>query len=324
MSDNSGVDTGPVDAAQGSLHSTEALMLEALKMAKAGHWEYDFQADQFTFNDAFYEVFHTCAEKAGGYHMSAAEYAERFVHPDDAHLVAEVVKRSIETDDPNFSTYIEHRIVYSDGGVGHIAVRVSIIKYAEGVTVKSFGINQDITELLALEKHFRQSENLRVLGQMAGGIAHDFNNCLMPIVGLSDFLVQHEEVLSDTREARQMLRHIATAARDARHIVKRLRLVRGTEEEEEYRLIDVNELAKRVSELTSPRWKEEMSGKGLHVEMKFDLAEVPPIRGSGTELREGLVNLVFNACDAMPEGGTITISTGTEGYRVLIDVADTG
>ena len=123
-----------------------------------GHWEYDVAENVFTFNDAFYAIFHTTAQRVGGYQMSPAEYAERFVHPDDRHLVELETRNALATKDPHFSRELEHKFVYEDGGVGLLSVRFFIVKDAAGRTIRTYGINQDITDQRTAEDRLRESE----------------------------------------------------------------------------------------------------------------------------------------------------------------------
>ncbi len=140
------------------LRTSEAQLSNALRIAHAGHWEYDIDSDTFTFNDNFYRIFRTTAEEVGGYKMSSAEYARKFCHPDDMHRVRQETEGAIETDDPYYGRELEHRILYADGEVGHIAVRFFIVKNSEGRTVKTYGVNQDITERIKAEKSLLQNE----------------------------------------------------------------------------------------------------------------------------------------------------------------------
>jgi PAS domain S-box-containing protein len=138
--------------AEAENENLQSQLSNALEMAHLGHWECDVPNNLFTFNDYFYKIFRTTAEEIGGYTMTADEYAKRFLHPDDLHLVGEEMQKAIETTDPNFSRQLEHRIIYADGTVGHIAVRFFIVKDAHGRTVRTYGVNQDITERKQAER----------------------------------------------------------------------------------------------------------------------------------------------------------------------------
>jgi PAS domain S-box-containing protein len=124
----------------------ESQLLNAIDLAKLAPWEYDSQSNIFTFNDQFYKLFHTTAEEIGGYSMSSADYAQRFVHPEDRHLVGDEIRAGIETSDPDFNRQLDHRIIYADGQIGYISVRYFIVKDSQGGTVRFYGVNQDITE----------------------------------------------------------------------------------------------------------------------------------------------------------------------------------
>ena len=141
------------------LNKTQTQLSSAVQMAHLGPWEYDAINDLFIFNDAFYELFHTTAEEVGGYTMSSAEYARRFVHPEDAHLVGEEVRKSLQADDPNFSRQLDHRIIYADGEVGYISVHIFIVKDATGRTVRTYGVNQVITERKQAEEAIQAEKN---------------------------------------------------------------------------------------------------------------------------------------------------------------------
>ncbi len=161
------------------LRINEAQLSNAMRMARAAHWEYDVLSDRFTFNDNFYLIFHTTAEAVGGYTMSSAEYARRFVDPRDAALVGAEVKAAIEANDPNYTRTIEHRMIYADGKRGYIAVRFFIVKDEQGRTVKTFGVNQDITERKQMELAMEVSRSRldAALSNMAQGL------CMFDVAG---------------------------------------------------------------------------------------------------------------------------------------------
>ncbi|MBE3122451.1 MAG: PAS domain S-box protein [Thermoplasmata archaeon] len=140
------------------IKESEAQLSNAVKIAHLGPWEYDAVNDIFTFTDSFYAIFRTTAEQVGGYTMSSADYAKRFVHPEDVSVVVLEVRKAIETDDPNFNRQLEHRIIYSNGEVGYISVRFFIVKDEKGRTVRTYGVNQDITKRKKAEEALKDSE----------------------------------------------------------------------------------------------------------------------------------------------------------------------
>jgi len=134
------------------LKESQERLAEAMDMAHLANWEYDVASDTFTFDNKFYALYDTTAELEGGNMMTSAEYAERFVHPDDRYMVAEEVHKAIETPDPDFISEAEHRIIRKDGEVRYIVVHFSLVKDKDGRTIRIRGANQDITELKMAEK----------------------------------------------------------------------------------------------------------------------------------------------------------------------------
>jgi PAS domain S-box-containing protein len=182
------------EKAQKALVESEAQLSKALNIARLGPWEYDVANDIFTFNDLFYSIFRTTAEKVGGYTMSSAEYTKRFLYPDDARLVGIETKKAIETTDPNFSKQLEHRIIYSDTGeVGYITVHIYIIKDENGKTIRTFGVNQDITERKRAEEEIiiaknKAEEMNRLKSSFLANMSHELRTPLVGILGFSEIL----------------------------------------------------------------------------------------------------------------------------------------
>ena len=153
--------------AEEELNANKRQLSNALEMAHLGHWEYYIATDLFTFNDQFYKIFRNAVDQVGGYTMHSAEYAHRFVHPDDSDIVGEEIWNAIETTDPHFNRQIEHRILYADGTVGYITVRFFIVKDSHSRTVKIYGVNQDITERKQTE-----IERERLITELQSAIEH--------------------------------------------------------------------------------------------------------------------------------------------------------
>lgn len=134
------------------IHRNQALLSDALRAARLGNWEYDFQNDQFHFTDDFYAIFRTTAEKVGGYKISSADYARNFVHPDDAALVGSEIQQIVASKERRSVRNLEHRIIFADGEIGYIAVNINVERDEDGNITRWYGANQDITERRRLEE----------------------------------------------------------------------------------------------------------------------------------------------------------------------------
>ena len=188
-------------------------------------------------------------------------------------------------------------------------------------------------DLRQSQQTIMQQERLKALGQMASGVAHDINNALSPVVGFSDLITQTEPNLSAA--TKRHLEYIKTAGEDIAHIVKRLReFYRPRDEQEPLTPLNLAVIAKQVIDMMQPRWRDIPQANGIHIEMltEFD-KHTPEFAGIESEIREAITNLILNAVDAMPRGGTITLRTCSVGrplknkedwQHALIEVRDTG
>ena len=180
-------------------------------------------------------------------------------------------------------------------------------------------------ELRSTQQAVMQQERLRVLGQMASGIAHDINNAISPIMLYTDSMLEKEPGLSE--RGRGYLHTIQQAASDVAETVARMReFYRQRDMQTESAAIDLNELVTQVGEFTRARWESMPQQRGIVIDLRTELAaRLPPISGVQSEIREALTNLVFNAVDAMPQGGTLTLRTRPDvTERVLVEIIDTG
>jgi PAS domain S-box-containing protein len=217
------------------------------------------------------------------------------------------------------SPHFELTILRKDGNVRNVEISARSIKDSKG-NVNTIVILKDITEKKKMEEQLVQSEKLRALGEMASGVAHDFNNALASILGNAQLLLHTVE----DEETKESLRTIEKVARDSAQTVRRLQdFTRKTAHQGFFRL-DVNSIVQDAIEITRPKWKDDAQGKGFQIEMVSAFEEIPSVRGNGSELREVITNLIFNALEAMPEGGKIEIRTYVRGEKVCIQVADTG
>jgi signal transduction histidine kinase/ActR/RegA family two-component response regulator len=165
-----------------------------------------------------------------------------------------------------------------------------------------------------------QGERLRALGEMAGGVAHDFNNVLAIIVGRAEVL---QSETADPELHRQ-LEVIVKVALDAAQTVKRIQEFTRMRRARPFQAVHVHRLLDEMVEVTRSRWKDEAQSKGIRYDIVVEAQETPAVVGDPSEIREALTNILFNAFDAMPEGGRVTLRTGVDGGRVFCAVADSG
>jgi len=188
-------------------------------------------------------------------------------------------------------------------------------------------------DLRQSQKSVMQQERLRALGQLASGIAHDINNALSPAALYTQALLEREASLS--AEARERLVIVNRAIDDVSATVARMRtFYRPRDVELTLSPIDLNQLLQQVAELTRARWRDMPQQHGTVVELRGEYASpLPAIMGAESEIRDALTNLVLNAVDAMPHGGTLTLRTRVREIRVsphdearavVIEVSDTG
>jgi signal transduction histidine kinase len=185
-------------------------------------------------------------------------------------------------------------------------------------------LSEQLEKLQASQDKVIQQERLSALGTMASGIAHDFNNALTLILGYGELLLQDDHLYSKTQHD-DYLRTIITTATDGAHMVARLReFHRSADEPETWQQVDLNELVNQAISLTEPKWKGQAQAEDRTIKVVRDTQPIPLIAGDAAELREMLTNLIFNAVDAMPQGGTIVLSTHSDGSRVALEISDTG
>ncbi len=199
------------------------------------------------------------------------------------------------------------------------------LKLEDQVRQRTIELENALEQLRATQEQVVKQERLRALGMMAGGIAHDFNNALTMMLGYGELLLPWFRKNAPDAKELSHLKHIIAAAQDATHVVSRLKdFYRPAEADELRAPVEVNTLCEQAIAFTKPKWKAKARASGATVEVKTDFTEVPHVHASAPELRESLTNLIFNAVDAMPAGGTITVGTLSDGGNVRIEVRDTG
>jgi signal transduction histidine kinase len=196
----------------------------------------------------------------------------------------------------------------------HLQLRDQKTLLEDCVRERTAELRQTLHQLRDAQAQAIQHERLSALGSMTAGIAHDFNNVLSLILGYSEMLMRSLRQPNGVKTADALLGTIITAAQDAAKMFSRLReFYRPADKTQRHELLDLNALIIQAIELTRPRWHGQALAQGVNINIDTDLCEeLPELLADGSELREMLTNLIFNAVDALPQGGTLHLKTRVE------------
>jgi PAS domain S-box-containing protein len=245
--------------------------------------------------------------------VNAHDDALALFYPDLA--VLDEVKRSITTDpDGRFRAWYPKS---RDGRT--LTTMWANFRLPEGIV---FSLGHDITERIRLEEQVISTERQSASTELAAGISHNLNNMLTGVLGPADLLLS-KSVDPDVRMEAETIQRAGIRARD---LVRRLNDAVRPYEGSTLQAVDLGREIQNSVELAQPRWKDEPEARGVAVEVVMELGEIPNVLSNAGELSEVILNLLLNATHAMPEGGTITISTrpADEAGFVTLTVSDTG
>jgi signal transduction histidine kinase/CheY-like chemotaxis protein len=177
-----------------------------------------------------------------------------------------------------------------------------------------------IAEQERIREQYSQIEKMSALGELASGVAHDFNNTLAGILGRAQLLL----TTKDPEKMKAGLEIIIKTAKDGAKTIKRIQDFARQRRPHDFQPVALDQLLLDVSEITRPRWKDRAEAANVHISLELQIRSNRLVLGDESELREVLVNMVFNAVDAMPQGGTLTLATREIEGQVEISVRDTG
>ncbi|MBT3880631.1 MAG: response regulator [Candidatus Scalindua sp.] len=216
----------------------------------------------------------------------------------------------------------ELRMVRKDGTQFFVQLECESVPDKREDAARCMTIMSDITKRKEMEEALSQSEKLKSLGIITAGISHEFNNILAVIMGNAELL----DGVKDDEELEKRLDTIIKASGDGVKIVSRmLTFAKSGESTANYRLNDINYLIKQAIDFTMPRWKNMAQSKGINYHVATEeIKETSKVLCNPTELREVFINIINNALDAMPDGGSLSFSTRSNKDTVFISISDTG
>jgi PAS domain S-box-containing protein len=270
---------------------------EAQRLADLGSWSWDIGDDTVEWSEQLLDIF---GVEPGALSGKLEEYLARVHEEDRARVRADIVQALHS----GLGFRHEERIVRPDGEIRYLHSSGEVIKDDQGKAARMLGICQDVTQRkraeIALDQareQLAQSQKLEALGQLTGGIAHDFNNLLMIVSGHTQLLQRRLKEAKDL----SAIEAIKTAADRGETLTRQL-LAFSRRQQLSPVVVDLGARIEALREML-------MSSLRGNIEVKYDVApalwsvEVDP-----GELELALVNIAVNARDAMPDGGTLTVS----------------
>ncbi|MEE4384127.1 MAG: ATP-binding protein [Pseudomonadales bacterium] len=315
---STGFDVSLARTREHQLRDTLESLNEATKAGGVGLWDWDLLTDEVRYSDEWKAQL---GYAPGEIEHVFEEWRSR-VHPDDLAPTLERIDAKIRN--PEAPYRVVFRMQHKEGTYRWILAQASVVTDDSGNPVRMRGSHIDITDRKRLEDRVAESERLESIGTLAAGIAHDFNNLLAAITG--NLSLAHE-IPAEDPELREVLRDVEDAAIRAQGLTHQLMtFAKGATPNRQ--VSDLRDLL-----LDSARFVT----RGTRAECRFDVAEnLHRVDGDLGQLSQVINNLVINAVQAMPSGGTIRITAGNVtlshqnefelqgGEYVRIAVADEG
>lgn len=274
------------------LRRSEARFVEAQSVAHIGSWEYDVATEALIWSPEMFRLLEFDPEQG------TPDYEQVLLrlHPEDATKNDLVIQQCLADAKPYA---LDVRVMLSNGAIrwAHTVGRGEQDEH--GQTTRIFGTLMDITEQKNLSHQLLQSQKMEGIGRLAGGIAHDFNNLLSIILGYAEMV---ETELDEDSDLMPSVQNIQSAATRAAKLTQQL-LAFARRQMSEPKTIRPNELLQGMGQMLQPLI-------GQHIRLNMRLKEdVGAVRVDPGQLEQVIVNLVINARDAMPHGGSLTLAS---------------
>jgi signal transduction histidine kinase/CheY-like chemotaxis protein len=292
-------------AAEATLRRTLALLEEAQRFAKLGSWRFDPANGELEWSKEFRRI----ADLADHVVPDPERFLERIAPEDQQRIRDEYTRRLIAMEDNE----LHFSLIVADGERRHVRMETFVVQGADG-RAEFRGTLHDVTEDVTLRAELARAQKMEAIGRLAGGIAHDFNNLLTVMIGNLELLAMHVGKRAEIELAQQAM---ASAA----GLTRRL-LTFGRKAPLSRRWVEPNELVQATTGMLHRLVGDEVSLE-LHLTPGLPALHVDPV-----EIERALINLVVNARDAMPRGGTVEVRTAQlvspHGTHVELAVADEG
>jgi len=309
------------DAERRLSESEERLRL-AVEIAGLGTWDWDLRDNTVVWSPVMERMLGLEPGAFGG----TIEAFRALVHHEDQELLKQHLQQTLECGVPYRP---ELRMLAADGTTRWLSVMADVYRDAHGQPARMVGVARDTTDAKNAERQhgaLQRSEKLLALGQMASGVAHDLNQSLMLVAGYGDLArdALDREPLNRA-ELRGVLEAVSQAAVDGGETIRRLlRFSANTPDADGRRPLDLARIVSDAVSLTAPRWRNAAKAEGHAIKVAVHQESQPVIMGSASDLRDALVNLLFNAFDALPVGGTVHVRVSSDATHATLEVKDSG
>jgi two-component system cell cycle sensor histidine kinase/response regulator CckA len=309
-------------AAEIALRESQERLAFALAAARMGTWDWDMRTGVIRWSESLEQI---VGIPTGSFQGTYESFVE-LVHPDDRQSVRQALERATTTDDEYMA---ECRMGPPGAQTVQIVTQGRVVRDPFGEPVRMAGVAQDVTARRELESQLLHAQKMESVGRLAGGIAHDFNNLLTAITGHGDLLAHG---LSPDDPGQADVAAINAAASRAAALTRQL-LAYGRQSLLRPAPVDLNAVVSDIEPMIR-----RLIGEDIELRTSF-APDLGWVQADAGQLDQVILNLVVNARDAMPDGGTITLSTANAeldeayaadrpglraGRYVTVSVSDTG
>jgi two-component system, cell cycle sensor histidine kinase and response regulator CckA len=305
-----------------TIKASESSLASAQRLAHIGSWQWDLRDNTARWSEETFRIFELADRNLKEHHETFLDK----VHPEDRKRVEQALADAVS----GLKDYdLDYRIPMPDGREKFVHAQAEVLRDSDGQPTLMRGTIQDITERRQLEAQYRQAQKMEAVGRLAAGVAHDFNNQLTVIQGYSDMLLKGRPQTDPIWEA---LTQIRQASRRAHSTTSHL-LSFSRKQVLNPECVDLNEL---LREMRNPVAR--MIGEDIRLTV---VTEPEPLTTSidKSGMQQAIMNLVVNARDAMPQGGSLVLRASTAnvdkaqaseygdaapGRYAMVEVIDTG
>ena len=299
-----------LERAEGLLREAGERLALATRVGGVGIWDYDVVANRLVWDDQMFRLHGITRDQFSG----AYEAWQSGLHPEDKQRGNEEIQLALQGE-KDFDT--EFRVLWPDGSIHDIRALAAVQRDATGKALRMVGTNWDFTERKRAEEEkermqaqIYQARKMESVGHLAGGVAHDFNNLLMVVGGYASLLLKR---LPEEHPGYRMIGEIRKSVVRGGALTQQL-LAFGGKQVTQIRRIGLNPVVEESSNMLK-----QLLPANIQV-IRNCATDLVSVMGDSNQMGQVLMNLIINARDAMPKGGTLTLETTNMDARSTVSL----